>query len=94
VLSISGGMFSGTAQKNGIAICARKSGATFVKRTVSLLPDTLTPEAVVRLPESTACAPTTSARNGAAYDCSFLVRLRLIACAKLAAVTGLPSENR
>src|SRR5512133_377856 len=82
-----------TAEKNGIVIRARKSGATFVKRIDSLLPDALTPEAVDALPSSTAFAPTTSSMNVVAGELIFGCRSRLIAYAKFAAVTGLPSAN-
>src|SRR6266508_2064803 len=81
------------APKNGIVIRARKSGATFDSLIVNLLPLALTPEAVCALPSSTAFAPATSSRNVVAGELIFGCRSRLIAYAKFAAVTFVPSAN-
>ena len=75
------------AQKNGIAIRARKSGAAFVKLTIRWLPLTLTPDT------GDLSAPTTSWKNGRAGDCIFGSASRSNAALKFAAVTGWPFEN-
>ena len=48
----------GTAQKNGIVVCAGKSTTGRLKRTVSVLPRATTPLALVVLPFWTSSAPT------------------------------------
>ena len=76
------------AQKNHMAIRLRKSGAGLARRIVSLLPSTVTPEAVFALPSSTACAPTMSATNEPAGDWSFGFRFLSITNLNVSAVTG------
>src|SRR5690242_2540398 len=83
----------GIAQKNGIARRARRSGAGFLSSMTRFLPLTLTPEAVLALPVTTFLEPTTSATNFAAGDCMAGFRSRLIAAAKFAGPSGLPSLN-
>ena len=82
------------AQKNGIEKRARKSGATLVSRIVSRFPRTITPDGRVRLPLSTASAPTTSVRNDEAGDCIFGESARSIERANPLAVTGAPVLKR
>ena len=65
----------------------------WVSLIVSVLPLTVTPDAVFAFLSITACAPTMPVMNGAAGDCIAGFRARLIANAKFAAVTGLPSLN-
>src|SRR6266536_5218399 len=82
------------AEKNGIVIRARKSGATFVSVIRSLVGlSTLTPDAVAALPPSTSFAPLMSSMNVVAGELIFGCRSRLNAYAKFAAVTGEPSAN-
>jgi hypothetical protein len=91
------GAFFGTAVKNGSVMIARNCGAGRSRVMVSLLPWTLTPEAFFALPSSTAFAPTIgapwTAMNGAAGDCIDGFSTRLIASAKLCAVTRSPVLN-
>jgi len=75
------------AQKNGIAIRARKSGAACVSLTIRWLPLTETPET------GDLSAPTTSWKNGNAGDCIFGSASRSKAALKFAAVTAWPFEN-
>lgn len=70
----------GTAQKNGIAIRARKSGAGFASVTTRY--------------EQRACTAVTSETNCVAGDSSRGLRIRWNACAKLRAVTRSPFEKR
>jgi hypothetical protein len=84
----------GTAEKNGIEIRARKSGATFVSVMSSRSPRTRIPVAFVALPAITALAPTMSSTNDAAGDCILGFSERRIAYAKFDAVTGVPLEKR
>src|SRR5436190_4381643 len=79
--------FVGIAQKNGIAIRARKSGAAFVRVMTRCEPLTLTPET------GDLSDPTMSEKNGTAGDCIFGSASRSIAALKFAAVTAEPSEN-
>src|SRR3954470_14928204 len=79
--------FVGIAQKNGIAVRARKSGAACVSVKMMWLPLTLTPE-TGDLEE-----PTMSEKNGTAGDCIFGSASRSNAALKFAAVTGRPFEN-
>ena len=83
----------GIAEKNGRLILARKSAPGFVSVMISLLPLTLTPEAVVALPAATSSAPTMSVMNCTAGDAIAGLRSRLIASAKLWAVTFSPVLN-
>ncbi len=73
------GRFGGIAHMKFIAIRETKSGATFVSRIVSLLPDVVTPEGRVALPAMTLSAPTMSLKNVAAGDCIFGASARSIA---------------
>ena len=57
------GRFSGTAQKKGIEIRERKSGAGRVSVIASRLPLTFTPEGVLALPACTVSAPRDVARE-------------------------------
>src|SRR5436190_23986052 len=75
------------AQKNGIAIRARKSGAAFVKLTIRWLPLTLTPDT------GDLSAPTTSWKNGRAGDCIFGSASRSNAALKFAAVKAWQLEQ-
>ena len=75
------------AQKNGIAIRARKSGAALVRLMIRCEPLTLTPET------GDLSEPTTSLKNGRAGDCIFGSASRSNAALKLAAVTAWPFEN-
>jgi hypothetical protein len=75
------------AQKNGIAMRARKSGPAFVRRTIRWLPLTWTPDT------GDLSEPTISLKNGNAGDCIFGSASRSIAALKFAAVTGWPFEN-
>src|SRR5205085_7500498 len=77
----------GIAQKNGIAIRARKSGAAFVRVMTRCEPLTFTPET------GDLSEPTMSEKNGTAGDCIFGSASRSIAALKFAAVTGAPFEN-
>src|SRR3954467_1784775 len=79
--------FVGTAQKNGIAIRARKSGDAFVRVMTRCEPLTFTPD-TGELSE-----PTMSEKNGTAGDCIFGSASRSIAALKFAAVTAWPFEN-
>src|SRR6266496_5590515 len=81
------------AQKNGIAIRARKSGDACVRLMTRWLPLTFTPEMDEALPSMTAWAPTMSARNGDDGDCIFGLASRLNAYAKFAGPTAAPLEN-
>ena len=74
-------MVVSTAEKNGIVIRARKSGATFERRTCS----TYGPLDL---------ADVTSSRNDEAGDWSSLFFARVNARAKFAAFTGWPLLNR
>src|SRR3990172_6049105 len=73
------GVFTGTAEKNGIVIRARKSGATTFSLTVNVWPFAL--------------YDATSSRNDDAGDCIFGSRARWNARLKFAAVTADPSLN-
>src|SRR5881397_1105422 len=75
------------AQKNGMAIRARKSGAAFVRVMTRCEPLTFTPET------GDLSEPTMSEKNGTAGDCIFGSASRSIAALKLAAVTAWPFEN-
>src|SRR6185436_7763035 len=79
--------FFGIAQKNGMAIRARKSGDAFVRVMTRCEPLTFAPE-TGDLDE-----PTMSEKNGTDGDCIFGSALRSIAALKFAAVTGWPLEN-
>ncbi len=70
-----------------------KSADGFVSVIVSLLPLTTTPDAVVPLPAATSDAPTTSVMNWTAGEAIAGLRSRLIASAKLCAVTFSPVLN-
>src|SRR6266516_3830809 len=82
------GVLVGIAQKNGIAIRERKSGAFFVSVIVSVFPFTTTPEASLAFPSCTAAAPAMSLTNCAPGDCIFGFSTRLIANLKVFAVTA------
>ena len=82
------------AWKNGIASRASRSGPALTSSIVSLSPSTMTPDIVLAFPSNTSCAPTTSARNAWAGDCSVGLASRLSASAKLCAVTGWPVLKR
>jgi len=75
------------AQKNGMAIRARKSGAAFVRVMTRCEPLTLTPET------GDFDEPTMSEKNGTAGDCIFGSASRSMAALKFAAVTAWPLEN-
>src|SRR3954447_23845484 len=79
--------FVGIAQKNGIAIRARKSGDAFVSVMTRWLPFTFTPET------GDLSDPTMSEKNGTAGDCIFGSASRSKAALKFAAVTAWPLEN-
>ena len=81
-------MLVGSAQKNGIAMRERKSGAFFVRWIVSLSPLTVTPEGDVALWFSTSSAPTMSLMNCAPGDCIRGLRTRSMTNLKVCAVTG------
>src|SRR6266516_2724499 len=87
-------MLLGIAQKNGIAIRARKSGAGAFSVTSRWLPLTFTLESDWALPPRNSCAPTMSVMNDDAGDCIFGLASRFRAAAKLAAVTCWPFEKR
>src|SRR3954465_2440182 len=75
------------AEKNGIAVRARKSGAGCDNGMIRCVPLTRTPETGVLSP------PTMSAMNAVAGDCIFGSANRSNAALKFAAVTGLPFEH-
>src|SRR3954447_12742388 len=77
----------GIAQKNGIAMRARKSGDAFVRVMTRCEPRTFTPET------GDLSEPTMSEKNGTAGDCIFGSASRSIAALKFAAVTAWPFEN-
>ena len=84
----------GIAAKNGIVIRPRKSAAGFTSVICSVLAFlTTTPDAVGAFPAATSAAPTTSVMNCTAGDCICGLRSRLIASAKLCAVTDSPVLN-
>src|SRR3982074_2810581 len=75
------------AQKNGIAIRARKSGAAGERGMTRCEPLTFPPET------GDLSEPTMSEKNGTAGDCILGSASRSIAALKFAAVTGAPFEN-
>ena len=73
------------------------SGRDLVSFTVSVVLRAMIPEAVFALPSMTACPPTMSGPMSpfpTAGACMTGLSTRLIAAAKFAAVSGLPSEKR
>ena len=88
------GVETGTAQKNGIASRASRSGAAATSVMLSLLPLALIPEGSFTFPFSAACAPTTSLMKLTAGDAIFGEKSRSKARTKLCAVTGSPVLNR
>src|SRR6266567_3973153 len=79
--------FVGTAQKNGIATRASKSGAGFVRWTIRWFPLTTTPET------GDFDDPTTSWKKDRDGDWIFRSASRSNAALKFATVTGRPFEN-
>ena len=83
-----------TAEKNGIVIRARKSGATCVSVMRSFVALTaLMPDADDAVPASTAFAPAMSSMKVVDGELIFGCRSRFSAYAKFAAVTCEPSAN-
>ena len=90
----SAGSVGGTAQKNGIVVCAAKSATGRVKRTISRLPRATTPAGVAALPACTSAAPTMCRVYAAPGDSTPGASVRLIARANALAPSGLPSLKR
>src|SRR4051812_44075739 len=90
------GVFEGTAQKNGSASRARRSGAGAVRRIVRVLPRTVSPAMWAALPAMYAVAPTMSSNPPAAGLLIRGFKVRSIVSLNVWAVTGWfeGGENR
>ena len=82
------GVFSGTAQKNGIAMRERKSAAGLTSVIEILLPSTLTPLISLAVPAVYSLAPRMSPANDCAGEFIALLRSRSMTFLKVMAVTG------